>query len=188
MVTIKVVAVPPWRGSASVGMFSSRAVKAMPRCRFEGQPGDLVHLCPGTGAGAGAGAGVGVEVAAAGCGDGVEVGGQAAGDVVGDAGVEVGGPVAAGPEGEPGGGVGAGLGGQERLVLGLVGGLGGEVVQDAGSEDPQLAGSEVAGFFDEEGFGFGEQVVAEVGRERVEGFDDHAGLGQVDGSGGERGR
>jgi hypothetical protein len=82
--------------------------------------------------------------------------------VVGDPGVDVGGPVTAGPEGQPGGGVGAGLLGQQPLVLGLVGDLGGQVCEHPTAEHAQLAGPEGLGLLDQVGLRLDPQVVTEI--------------------------
>ena len=107
--------------------------------------------------------------------------------MVGDPGVEVGGAVAAGAEEELGRGLGAALGGEELVVLGVLGDVGGEVFEHSGSEHLQLAGPELGGFGDEQRLGLGQQVITEVGGQGLEGVGDHAGLGEVDLPGGERG-
>ncbi len=88
---------------------------------------------------------VAVEVVASGCGVGVEVGAQAAGGVVGDPGVQVRGPVAAAADGEPGRRRRAAFLGEQSPVVGFLGDVGGQVLQQPGPVDPQLRGSQGGG-------------------------------------------
>ena len=112
-------------------------------------------------------------------GVGVQVGPQPVRDMVGDAGVEVGRPVTTGSEVEPGRRLGAGLLGEQPLVLGLVGDLGGEVFEDTAAEVAQLPRPEHLGLLDQVGLGLDDQVVTQVVGQRVQRLDDHPRLGQV---------
>ena len=101
-------------------------------------------------------------------------------------GVEVGGPVTAGSEVQPRRGLGPGLLGEQPLVLGLVGDLGGEVLEDTAAEVAQLPRPEHPGLLDQVGLGLDDQVVTQVVGERVQRLDDHPGLGQVQVAGTQR--
>jgi hypothetical protein len=98
---------------------------------------------------------------------------------VGDPGVQVGRPVTSGLERQPGCGACPGVLGHQPLVLGLVGDLRGEVLEDPAAEVAQLAGAELLGLLDEVHLGLDHQVVTEVGRQGFQGLDDHSRLRQV---------
>ena len=97
-------------------------------------------------------------------GDGVGVGTEPAGDVVGDAGVDVGGAVATASERQPGRRLGACFLGLQSAELGFVGDVGGEVVQQAAAQVAQLAGAELAGLLQQVGLGLGQQAVTQIWR------------------------
>ena len=173
---------PPWRGRLVAGDVLEQRderLAALPGATAAGRPRrgrpgradrtalvDRVH-------------GVTVEVVASGCGVGVEVGAQAAGGVVGDPGVQVGGPVAAAADGEPGRRGRAAFLGEESLVVGFLGDVGGQVLQQSGPVDPQLPGSQGGGLGHDQGLGLRLQVVTQISWEGVEGVGDHPDLGQV---------
>ena len=159
--TTREVALPPWRGRSDLRIRSRRATNAMPcwraigrfanssstrRCEPERRLDRLVVPV----------------VVAAGCGEGGQEGAQQAGGQVGDAGVQVGGAVAAAAQGQPGHRGGAAFLVEEPLVVGVLGDVGGQVLQDAGPEGPQLPRPELVGLGDQQRLGLGQQVLAEV--------------------------
>ncbi len=165
-----VVAVPPCRGRPECGqVLQHRAERLSPPPR-QRQFLDLA------------------ETLAARGGVAVEVGPEPVGDVVGDPGVQVARAVAAASQEQLGGGLGTLLLGEQLLVLGLLGDVGGEVFQHSRSEHLQLARPELGGFGDQQCLGLGQHVLAEVGGQRLQGLCDDAGLGQVHLPGRERGR
>ena len=102
MSTTREVALPPWRGRSLLRMRSRRATNAMPCWRASGQVGELVLGRRGEGPERRLDGLLVLQVSAAGGGEGGQVGAQQAGGEVGDAGVQVGGPVAAACGGSPG--------------------------------------------------------------------------------------
>ena len=71
-------------------------------------------------------------------------------------------PSPRGVERQTGRGLGAGLLGEQPLVLGLVGDLGSEVLEDPAAEVPQLPRPERPGLLDQVGLGLHDQVVTQV--------------------------
>ena len=125
----------------------------MPCWRAIGRFGELVGPRPAV---------LVVLVVAAGGGEGGQEGAQQAGGQVGDAGVQVGGAVAAAAQGQPGRRGGSAFLVEEPLVVGFFGDVGGQVLQDAGPEGPQLPRPELVGLLHQQGLGLGDEVVAEV--------------------------
>ena len=160
-VTITLVVVPPWVGQAGVGEVLQERHERLPTAAGDRQCVDLT------------------ERGAARGGVGVQVGAEPVGDVVGDAGVEVGGPVTARSEVQPRRGLGPGLLGEQPLVLGLVGDLGSQVLEDTTAEVTQLPRPEHRGLFDQVRLGLDDQVVTQVVGQRVQRLHDHPRLGQV---------
>ena len=76
--------------------------------------------------------------------------------------MEVGGPVTTRLERHPGRGLGPGLLGQQALVLGLVGDLGGEVLENPAAQVAQLPGPEHRCLLDQVGLGLDDQVVTQA--------------------------
>ncbi len=93
--------------------------------------------------------------------------------------MEVGGAVAAAAQGQPGHRGGSAFLVQEPLVVGLFGDVGGQVLQDAGPEGPQLPRPELVGLGDQQRLGLGQQVLAEILGQCLQRLADHPGLGQV---------
>ena len=134
MVTITVVARPPWSGSRLGSRRSSRAQNARPRCRSAGS------RTPVAGSGA-----VACPADVAWGGERFEVGLQAGRDGVGDGGGDVRGPVAATCEVQPGHGVGPLLGPLQRPAFLFLADLGCDHVEDPPAEPGQVGGPELFG-------------------------------------------
>jgi len=105
----------------------------------------------------------------------------------GDPGVQVAGPVAAVAEGELGGGAGAAVLGEQGLVLGLLGGPGGDDLQQLAAQALEVAGSEVGGLGDQVRVTLLTRLGVQVLGEPAEGLEDLPGLGQVDPTGAQGG-
>ena len=111
--------------------------------------------------------------------EGLEVGAEPGRDVVGQPGVEVGGPVTARRERQSRLGPCAAFLGEQPLVGGLVGDLGGQMLQDPAAQPAQLARTERLGLDDQVGLRLDPQVVTQVGGQRVQRLDQHPGLSHV---------
>jgi len=99
--------------------------------------------------------------------------------VVGDAGVEVGGPVTSRLERQTRRSLRAGLFGEQPLIVGLVGDLRGEVLEDPTAEVAQLPRPEHRSLLDQVGLGLHDEVVTQLVGKLVQRLDDHPGLGHV---------
>jgi hypothetical protein len=128
-----------------------------------------------------------VSVVAAGVGEGFEVGAQASGDGVGDAGVDLGGAVAAAAEGEAGEAAGAALLVLEGAAFVVVGHVGGDDLEDLAAQDAQVSRVERGGLLDEVDLRALHDVGVEVVGEGVERAGDDPGLLEVDAAGQESG-
>ena len=132
--------------------------------------------------------GVGIVcVVATWVGEGLEVGAQASGDGVGDAGVDLGGAVAAAAEGEAGEAAGAALLVLEGAAFVVLGDVGGDDLEDLAAQDSQVSRIEGGGLLDEVDLRPAHDVGVEVVGEVVERAGDDPGLLEVDAAGEESG-
>ena len=160
---------PPWRGRSAVRTRSRRATNPMPRCRSSGRlasssvDGVLVESAGWPRRGAVKAARKVRSMPAA--WSGIRSCPRR--------------PVAAGAQAQPGDRDGAAFRLQQPLVLGLVGDVGGQELQQPGPIDPELAQAEVVGLVEDQPLRLLESLGAEVGGEGVEGLGDHPHLGQV---------
>ena len=163
MVTMTVVASPPWIGRREGSIVSRNCAKCLSHPLGIGHPGERVGVLFG----------VGSSVRSARVGVGLEVGGEPGADCVGHASRDPRGAVAQAPQREPGEicGVGFELGESRRLCR--LGDLGCDDIEDPPTEPAQLLRPELGGVGDEPRLGQRDRVGVHRAWQGRQGTVDH---------------